>query len=71
MGLANMLKSPDKSGLKNPLGMALKTIAVMDCDWDNGKDRFKDAREFMGEALFDFYKNRYPEKYRRLVNECR
>lgn len=67
----NSIKNRDEARLKTSVGIALKTIAVMDCDWDNGKDRFEEARAFLGEATFDFYKKNYPAKYQKLINGCR
>lgn len=67
----NSIKNRDDAGLKTSVGIALKTVAIMDCDWDSGKNRLDEARAFLGETYFEFYKKNYPEKYQKLVNGCR
>lgn len=69
--IENMIKNRDESALKTSTGVALKAIAVMDCDWDNGKDRLTFAHEFLGEAIFSVFRKDYPEKYQKLVEGCR
>lgn len=68
--ILNMIRNGNEAALKNSTGASLKTIAVMDCDWDNGKDRVEYAREFLGQALFERFKIDYPEKYKKLLGGC-
>jgi hypothetical protein len=67
--IANTIQSGDD--LTPSLGVSLKTIAVMDCDWDNGKDPLEEARALMGKAIFEDFRKNYPEKYGKLANGCR
>lgn len=53
------------------VGVTFKTIAVMDCDWDNGRDRLEFAKQLMGPKIFAVFQDGYPDKYKRLVNGCR
>lgn len=53
------------------VGVTFKTIAVMDCDWDNGQDRLEFAKQLMGPKTFAVFQDGYPDKYKRLVNGCR
>ena len=66
-----IMKNRDDSALKTSTGATLKAIAVMDCDWDNGKDRITFAHEFLGNARFSSLRKDYPEKYQKLVEGCR
>jgi hypothetical protein len=66
-----IIKNRDDSALKTSTGATLKAIAVMDCDWDNGKDRITFAHEFLGNARFSSFRKDYPEKYQKLVEGCR
>jgi hypothetical protein len=67
----NSIKNQDAAAIKQSLGVTIKTIAMMDCDWDSGKDRLQEARAFLGDALFEAYKENYPDKYQMLANGCR
>lgn len=51
------------------LGNVFKTIAVMEGDYDNEKDKVVFAKEYMGEDGFQMYKRMYPEKYGRLIKK--
>ena len=50
------------------LGNIFKTIAVMEGDYDNGKDKVAVAKEYMGEDGFQMYQRMYPEKYEKQWN---
>lgn len=50
------------------LGRIFKTIAVMDGDYDNGKNKVVLAKEVLGTDMFEFYKVTYPKKYEKLLN---
>lgn len=52
------------------VGAAFRTIAVMDCDWDDGRDRLASAKEWLGPEM-EMVRQRYPEKYKRLRNGCK
>ena len=67
----NSIANGDVTGLKGSVGVSLKTIAVMDCDWNDGADRFETARKFMGEEILNNMKLLYPDKYERLRNGCK
>ena len=43
------------------------TIALMEGDFDNGKNKVEALREFVGEERFEMYKQSYPEKYEYLI----
>ena len=51
------------------LGNIFKTIAVMEGDYDNGKDKVAVAKEYMGEDGFRMYQRMYPEKYEKLMRK--
>lgn len=51
------------------LGNIFKTIAVMEGDYDNGKDKVAFAKEYMGEDGFRMYQRLYPEKYEKLMKK--
>lgn len=51
------------------LGNIFKTIAVMEGDYDNGKDKVAFAKEYMGEDGFRMYQRLYPEKYEKLIKK--
>ena len=49
------------------LANIFKTLAIMEGDYDNGKDKVAVAKEYMGEDGFQMYKKMYPEKYEKLI----
>jgi hypothetical protein len=69
--IENIITNRNESALKSSTAVALKTIAVMDCDWDNGRDRLTFAHEFLGNARFSSFRKDYPEKYQKLAQGCR
>ena len=58
----------NQEALKGPVGIAWKTIVVMEGDWDNGEDPLDYAQKFMGRELFDTFRQMYPDKYQHLVD---
>ena len=50
-------------GLDCSIGVILKTIVVMDGDWDNGQDKCELAKRHMGPKWFELFKEKYPKKY--------
>ena len=50
------------------MGHIFKAIAVMDGDYDNGKNKVELAKEALGPDMFEFYKATYPKKYEKLLN---
>lgn len=52
----------NKTGILN----IFKTIAIMEGDYDNGKNKVEIAKEHMGQETFQMYKAEYPEKYKKL-----
>jgi len=53
----------NKKGVLN----IFKTIAIMEGDYDNGKNKVELAKEHMGQDIFKIYKVKYPEKYKKLL----
>ena len=68
--VANTQANEGDPGLNQSVGYSFKTIAVMDCDWDNGQDRLRYAQKLMGPDIFAAYQKNYPEKYQHLVKGC-
>lgn len=66
----NDVSNGNPQALDSSWGFSWKTIAVMDCDWDNGQDRLQYAQKLMGPDIFAFFKKHYPDKYRRLAQGC-
>jgi hypothetical protein len=64
-----MMKNGDEAGLDASVGTVIKTIAVMEGDWDNGKNKLEYAKKFMGPAMFEDFMKQYPEKYNKLLKE--
>lgn len=60
-----------EKGLDQAVIYSFKTIAVMDCDWDNGQDRLDYAKKLMGPDIFAVFRKNYPDKYQRLAKGCR
>jgi hypothetical protein len=69
--VANTEANEGEAGMAQSIGYSFKTIAVMDCDWDNGQDRLEYAKKLMGPDIFAVFQKNYPDKYRRIVNGCR
>ena len=63
--LYNSIKNGDiDESKKRGLGVTFVTIAMMDGDYDSGKNsRVEELRKHMGEEMFNRYKKEYPEKY--------
>lgn len=66
----NEVAHGDPVALDSSWAFSWKTIAVMDCDWDNDQDRLKFAQDFLGPDYFTRFKKDYPDKYQRLVKGC-
>ena len=67
--LYNSLESGEKVFTSGKgIGHIVKTIAVMDGDYNNGKDKVELAKEVLGPDLFEFYKATYPKKYEKLLS---
>lgn len=64
------IKNGEEAGIDNSFGVTLKTIAVMEGDWGNGRNRLEFAKEFMGPAVFEDFIKRYPAKYKKLKEEA-
>ncbi len=54
------------TGIKG-LGYIFKTIAIMDGDFDNGEDKVKLIKEYVGEDYLEQYKKENPDKYDELI----
>ena len=66
----NDVSNGHPEALDYPWGISFKTIAVMDCDWDNGQDRLQFAQRFLGPDNFATFKKDYPDKYQKLAQGC-
>lgn len=66
----NDVSNGHPEALDYPWAISFKTIAVMDCDWDNGQDRLQFAQGFMGADVFATFKKNYPDKYQKLTQGC-
>jgi len=53
------------------VAVSFKTIAVMDCDWDNGQNPLEFAKQLMGPKIFARFQVDFPEKYLLLTKGCR
>ena len=62
------LRTDNQQALDSSLGVALHTLAAMDGDWDNGEPKLEHARRWMGD-WFETFRTRFPDKYRRLVED--
>lgn len=51
------------------VGNIIKTIAIMEGDYDNGRNKVELAKEHMGQDIFQIYRIKYPEKYKKLLIE--
>ena len=51
---------------KKGIGTIFKTIAIMERDYDDGSGRSKVEilKDFLGEEKFEWYKEKYPNKFR-------
>lgn len=58
----------DRNNLRG-LGVMLKTIAVMEGDYDDGTDKLELLKSYLGEELFEKYKIMHPEKYRAIIEK--
>jgi len=68
--ISNSIANDDVEGLKESLGVSLKTIAIMDCDWDDGTNRLQAAAAYLGEENLVAIREIYPDKYALLENDC-
>ena len=56
-------------GRARGVGVMLKTIAVMDGDYDDGTDKLELARNHLGREYFEIFKRRFPDKYQYLLGQ--
>lgn len=52
---------------KRGIGNIFKTIAVMEGDFDNGKDKIETFKELLGDNVLEAYKKHRPDKYKALL----
>ncbi|MDA8125288.1 MAG: hypothetical protein M0009_08890 [Deltaproteobacteria bacterium] len=50
--IRNSIANGEEQGLDNSWAISFKTIAAMEGDWDNGKDKLEFAKELMGPEIF-------------------
>lgn len=62
----SIVKGDVSPGNTRGVGVMLKTIAIMDGDYNDGNDKVELAQKQMGEN-FEVFKRQYPEKYRSLL----
>jgi hypothetical protein len=67
--IANSIRNHDGNALTNSVGIMLHTIAAMDGDWDNGENKLEHAEKFLGPDVFEDFKNMFPQKYAKLLEE--
>ena len=67
--IANSIRNHDEKGLTYSVGIMLHTIAAMDGDWDNGENKLEHAKKLLGPAVFEEFKNTFPQKYAKLLEE--
>lgn len=67
--IVNSIKNGESSALNNALSITIKTIAIMEGDWDNGENKLELAKKHMGPKIFEDFKSRYPDKYNKLLIE--
>jgi hypothetical protein len=65
--VAHYQKTNNQDALNSSLGIAFRTIAVMEGDWGNGQGKVDCAKAWMGEKLFEEFKTHNPKKYLHLV----
>lgn len=51
------------------LGNIFKTIAIMDGDYDDGRNKVQILKEYIGEDWLKEYKENYPERYGKLFEK--
>jgi hypothetical protein len=64
--ILNAFQKDGLEGLDSAAGVVIHTIAAMEGDWDNGENKLEHAKKWMGLKQFELFKERYPEKHRRL-----
>ncbi len=62
----SILKGDISPGDSKGIGVMLKTIAIMDGDYNDGSDKLDLSRKQLG-SYFERFKTDYPEKYRNLL----
>jgi len=65
----SMMNEEIDAGMKIGLGIFIKSIAIMDGDFDNGKNKEQVFRDWAGEEFLEFYKIAYPDKYQALLEK--
>ena len=52
---------------KKGLGVIFKTVALMDGDFQDGKNKLRSLQDYIGEEKFEEFRRLYPDKYQRLL----
>jgi hypothetical protein len=66
--LYNSINSGDLADFKGKgIGIVLKTVAIMDGDFDNGQDKTELLNEWLGESAVEAYREDFPERYERVL----
>lgn len=63
----SIVKGDIEHSNRRGVGVMLKTIAIMDGDYNDGTDKVTLARKQMGSEIFEAFKNKYPDKYQYLL----
>ncbi|NLD39088.1 MAG: hypothetical protein GX654_19685 [Desulfatiglans sp.] len=69
--IQNSINNGNEHALDNSWAISFKTIAAMEGDWDNGKDKLLFAQELMGSELFKQFIKMYPDKYEKLFKQSK
>jgi hypothetical protein len=56
--------------LQAPVAQSLATIAIINCDWNNGVEPYRFALKHLGKEKLELLKGLYSESIIRLQNNC-
>ena len=66
--LYNSIKNGDIWSMrKKGLGNIFKTIAIMDGDYDDGRDKVEILNEHLSDKMLAYFRENYPDKYMELL----
>lgn len=56
--------------LEAPVAQSLATIAIINCDWNNGVDAYEFALKYLGREKLELLKELYADAITHLQNNC-
>jgi tetratricopeptide (TPR) repeat protein len=65
----SIIKGDKDTVLRKGIGTCFKTIAIMDGDYNDGRDKIEIFIDYLGEEMLEIYKQMYPDKYKRLLKQ--